>query len=194
VKHISFTIPSPALRQPSLVTRLRRLLQQTGDLNLLRDRRVRAAVVGYAGALEVDRAGFDRWMERKSVTEERFGAQAQRAVRGRRPRESIMREWVTALRDDPELRVIVESMIFTRNNRRGHLHRMLEETQRLRGTLEGAVIRPTRNDSSPRVTRPGQSDLRTALSLVTARRARSHPRIHPCETGDPLCPTDHDMS
>lgn len=124
---------------PRLLTGTLATLQQTGDLNLLSDRRVRAAVVGYAGALDTDRAEFSRWLERKSATEERFGAQAQRAVRGRRPREGIMREWVTALRHDPELRVIVESMIFTGNNRRRHLHRMLEETEQLRRTLEETI-------------------------------------------------------
>lgn len=109
-------------------------LLQTGDINLLRDDRVRSAVIAYASQVNADMAEFGRWIEASSS----LVARGEIAV-GDVPPGSIEEEvarYILAVQDDPQGRIGVSRAIIANGTRIIYVERMLEDTRMLRRRLE----------------------------------------------------------
>lgn len=109
-------------------------LLQTGDLNLLRDDQVRSAVIAYANQVNADMAEFGRWIEASSS----LVAQGEMAI-GDVPPGNVNEEvarYILAVQDYPRARIGVSRSMLANGTRITYVERMLEDTRRLRGTLE----------------------------------------------------------
>jgi hypothetical protein len=134
---------------PRLLTGSFTALVSTGELRLVRDSRVRQAVVGYVPKISADKSEFDRWVER--LVE--YNAELRRVglASGDRPEESIERvaSYTGEAREDPSIFALtatarspqvltsLDGVLFTGLARITYLRFMLDATTELSVLLEG---------------------------------------------------------
>lgn len=126
---------------PRLLTGTVAAVIGTGDLRLIRDAGLRAALAAYLTQVVSDRTEFDRWTEQQVP----FLASLHRAGVLAGSGEPSQHPAVSALSTnpvDPEVTVALEGVIWTARNRITYLTRMLEATDGLLAALPSGARRP----------------------------------------------------
>jgi hypothetical protein len=116
---------------PRLLTGSLSALIGTGDLRLIQDRGVRAALVAYVPQVVSDRTEFDRWTQHQVL----FLTSLHRVgVSEGSPGDLSQHPAVSALSAaplNPEVLIALEGVLWTARNRLTYLNRMLDATRQL---------------------------------------------------------------
>jgi hypothetical protein len=123
----------PRLRDGTLVA-----LVETGDINLIRDNRIRAATIGYLGQLRADLTEFSRGIEpfQNLAFQLIRLMELARTANSDTDRDEAARAFV-ALQGNPEAAVVLRLFRFNIESRMWYLNQMLEATKAF-----VAVLRP----------------------------------------------------
>lgn len=122
---------------PRLVTGTVTALLQTGDLNLIRDARVRNGVSAYATSTAEDWAEFSRWVDISLNTA--IVAEPLRKRPDARPQSfQDMIRLINTLHTDPEIRIALRLMGTATANRMGYLKHMRADTDSLLKVTQNA--------------------------------------------------------
>ncbi|MQA92216.1 MAG: hypothetical protein GEU90_18655 [Gemmatimonas sp.] len=117
-------------------------LNQSGDLRLLKEDRVRIAISGYADVMEAEKEEFGRWVDLSITNGALLHELGSEAVSNFPVGEELdvratrVAMFVDAIQDQPELRAILVQLQFARRNRIFYLDRMESSTTELRQLLE----------------------------------------------------------
>lgn len=112
-------------------------LQQSGDLRLIGDDRLRVAIIGYAGGVDKDWEEFSRWVGiGMNAWLDIVRAVASRGEPYPEDDVALLQATVRTLRHDARLPVALQAMWVAGLNRVFYLTRMRDDTARLRRLLE----------------------------------------------------------